>query len=149
MLTAVAHANITMPEQSLILVGASDGIAYSSDGGATWTAGALREPAQVAQIVVSPTFERDGAAFAATTGHGAALTDGGQSWVPRNFGLADKRSDCHRLVTDVCDRWHVVRRRHRSAAACFTAPIAANRGGSHPSSQKQCPCPASPSRAMP
>lgn len=90
LLTAVAVHGDTSSEAGLILVGANDGIAYSSDGGASWTAGALREPAQIAFIVVSPAFERDGVAFAATTAHGVLRsTDGGRSWVYRNFGLPD------------------------------------------------------------
>jgi photosystem II stability/assembly factor-like uncharacterized protein len=92
LLTAVAAHGDAASESagSLILVGASDGIAYSSDGGASWTAGALREPAQIAHIVLSPDFDRDGIAFAATTGHGLLRsTDRGQSWVYRNFGLPD------------------------------------------------------------
>ncbi len=89
-LTAVAVHGSAWPEAGLILVGANDGIAYSSDGGASWMAGALREPAQIAFIVVSPAFDQDGVAFAATTAHGVLRsTDGGRSWVYRNFGLPD------------------------------------------------------------
>jgi photosystem II stability/assembly factor-like uncharacterized protein len=90
LLTAVAAPNGSAPEASLILVGAGDGIAYSGDDGASWTAGALREPAQIAFIVASPAFDQDGVAFAATTAHGVLRsTDGGRSWVYRNFGLPD------------------------------------------------------------
>jgi photosystem II stability/assembly factor-like uncharacterized protein len=106
LLTAVAaHGDAALdPAGSLILVGASDGIAYSSDGGASWTAGALHEPAQIAQIVLSPDFDRDGIAFAATTSHGLLRsTDGGRSWVYRNFGLPDSE---------------VTADRARGAAAC-------------------------------
>lgn len=91
LLTAVAvfgPAEADAP--TLILVGASDGIAYSGDGGESWTAGAIRTPAQISQIVLSPTFDRDGVAFAATTNQGVLRTsDRGQSWLQRNFGLAD------------------------------------------------------------
>ncbi|MCS7056435.1 MAG: hypothetical protein NZM18_09740 [Thermoflexales bacterium] len=90
LLTAVAAHNGTPAQNGLIIVGANDGIAYSGDGGASWTAGALREPAQIAFIVLSPAFDQDGVAFAATTGHGVLRsTDGGRSWVYRNFGLPD------------------------------------------------------------
>ncbi|MFN4293127.1 MAG: hypothetical protein ACK4JD_03260 [Thermoflexales bacterium] len=89
-LTAVAACGSAWPEAGRILVGANDGIAYSGDGGASWTAGALREPAQIAFIVASPAFDQDGVAFAATTAHGVLRsTDGGRSWVYRNFGLPD------------------------------------------------------------
>ncbi|BCX04405.1 MAG: hypothetical protein KatS3mg053_2343 [Candidatus Roseilinea sp.] len=90
LLTAVAAHTDASSEAGLILVGASDGIAYSGDDGASWTAGALREPAQIAFIVASPAFDQDGVAFAATTAHGVLRsTDGGRSWVYRNFGLPD------------------------------------------------------------
>lgn len=83
-LTAVAGG------AGLLFVGASDGIAYSSDQGASWTAGAMRATAQVSQIVLSPAFEADGMAFAVTTNQGVLRTnDRGQSWITRNFGLAD------------------------------------------------------------
>jgi photosystem II stability/assembly factor-like uncharacterized protein len=83
-LTAVADGG------GLLIVGASDGIAYSSDDGATWTAGALRQPAQIAQIALSPNFAVDGVGFAITTSQGVLRTsDRAQSWLNRNFGLAD------------------------------------------------------------
>ena len=71
-LSAVAAA------KGIVLVGASDGIAYSTDAGNTWTAGAIQGTVQVSQILLSPEFERDGMGFAATTGHGVLrTTDGG------------------------------------------------------------------------
>jgi photosystem II stability/assembly factor-like uncharacterized protein len=83
-LTAVAAGN------SLWFVGAADGIAYSSDSGASWTAGAMPQPAQISQIVVSPNFAVDGIAFAATTSQGVLrTTDSGVSWRYRSLGLAD------------------------------------------------------------
>lgn len=83
-LTAVAAGN------GIWLVGAADGIAYSSDGGASWTAGAMPQTAQISQIVVSPNFAVDGIAFAATTSQGVLrTTDSGVSWRYRSLGLAD------------------------------------------------------------
>jgi photosystem II stability/assembly factor-like uncharacterized protein len=83
-LTAVAAGN------GIWLVGAADGIAYSTDGGASWTAGAMPQPAQIGQIALSPNFAVDGIAFAATTNQGVLrTTDSGVSWRYRSLGLAD------------------------------------------------------------
>jgi photosystem II stability/assembly factor-like uncharacterized protein len=50
----------------------------------------MRQPAQIAQIALSPAFATDGVAFAATTSQGVLrTTDRGVSWQSRNFGLAD------------------------------------------------------------
>jgi photosystem II stability/assembly factor-like uncharacterized protein len=74
----------------VILVGAADGIAYSTDDGATWTAAATREPMQISQILLAPNFETNGIAYAATMNHGVLRTeDRGQSWRSINFGLSD------------------------------------------------------------
>jgi len=89
MLTAVAA------HSDRLLVGAADGIAYSDDDGASWTAGALPtsttdSTVQVSQIALSPNFEVDGIAYAATTAHGILRsTDRGTSWLYRKFGLSD------------------------------------------------------------
>ena len=84
-LSAVAAA------QGIVFVGAADGIAYSTDAGNTWTAGAIQGTVQVSQILLSPEFERDGMGFAATTGHGVLrTTDSGASWVFRNIGLSNR-----------------------------------------------------------
>jgi photosystem II stability/assembly factor-like uncharacterized protein len=77
--------------QGIVFVGAADGIAYSSDGGVTWTAGAINGTVQISQIVLSPGFAHDGVGFAATTGHGVLrTTDGGASWVFKNIGLSNR-----------------------------------------------------------
>lgn len=74
----------------VILVGAADGIAYSTDDGATWTSAAMREPAQVSQILLAPDFETNGIAYAATMNCGVLRSeDRGQSWRSINFGLSD------------------------------------------------------------
>jgi photosystem II stability/assembly factor-like uncharacterized protein len=73
-----------------IFVGASDGIAYSDDEGATWNAAVLPGKLQVSQIVVSPKFGIDGLVFAATLQAGVlGSLDGGQNWSFSNLGLSD------------------------------------------------------------
>jgi photosystem II stability/assembly factor-like uncharacterized protein len=84
-LTAVAVS------QGIVFVGAADGIAYSTDGGLNWTAGAIQGTVQISQIVLSPGFPRDGIGFAATTGHGVLrTTDSGASWAFKNIGLSNR-----------------------------------------------------------
>lgn len=84
-LSAVAAA------PGIVIVGAADGIAYSTDAGNNWTAGAIQGTVQVSQILLSPEFHRDGLGFAATTGHGVLrTTDGGASWVFKNIGLSNR-----------------------------------------------------------
>ena len=88
-ITAVAAAP-TYPKHNLILIGSVDGIARSIDGGKTWTGATLTQPSQVSQIVLSPDFESDGIAFAATLEDGVLrTTDSGQRWHSWNFGLLD------------------------------------------------------------
>ncbi|HEY3342400.1 MAG TPA: hypothetical protein VGK81_10295, partial [Anaerolineae bacterium] len=88
-ITAVAAAP-AYPKHNLILVGSVDGIARSIDGGKTWTNAVLAQTAQVTQIVLSPDFESDGIAFAATLENGVLrTTDEGQRWHSWNFGLLD------------------------------------------------------------
>lgn len=88
-ITAVAAAP-TYPKHNLILVGSVDGIARSIDGGKTWASATLAQAAQVSQIVLSPDFESDGIAFAATLENGVLrTTDEGQRWHSWNFGLLD------------------------------------------------------------
>ncbi len=73
-----------------IFVGASDGIAYSDDAGATWTAALLPGKLQVSQIVSSPAHARDSMIFAATLQAGVlGSLDGGQNWGFSNLGLSD------------------------------------------------------------
>lgn len=84
-LSAVAAAS------GIVFVGAADGIAYSTDAGNSWTAGAIQGTVQVSQILLSPDFQHDGMGFAATTGHGVLrTTDGGASWVFKNIGLSNR-----------------------------------------------------------
>jgi photosystem II stability/assembly factor-like uncharacterized protein len=72
------------------LVGAADGIARSTDEGASWVGASMPQPSQVSQIVVSPAFGSDGVAFAATLQDGVLCTvDQGASWQAWNFGLLD------------------------------------------------------------
>jgi WD40 repeat protein len=89
MLTAVAG------QDGRLFVGAGDGMAYSDDDGATWTASALPLVAQgqpqISQIVLSPNFVRDEIAFAATPNNGVLrTTDRAVSWKYKSFGLADQ-----------------------------------------------------------
>ncbi|MCX7940009.1 MAG: hypothetical protein N2545_11325 [Thermoflexales bacterium] len=72
------------------LIGAADGIAWSEDGGKTWTAAALETSAQVTQFALSPTFDADGLALAATMNRGVLRTrDGGRTWQACNVGIPD------------------------------------------------------------
>jgi photosystem II stability/assembly factor-like uncharacterized protein len=88
-ITAVAVAP-AYPQHNLIMVGSVDGIARSLDGGQTWTSATLTQPSQVSQIVLSPDFETDSIAFAATLEDGVLRsTDRGSRWHSWNFGLLD------------------------------------------------------------
>ncbi len=65
-------------------------MAYSDDGGESWTAAALPGKLQVSQIVTSPIYERDGIVFVATLQGGVlASLDGGATWSFANLGLSD------------------------------------------------------------
>jgi photosystem II stability/assembly factor-like uncharacterized protein len=88
-ITAVA-APPTFPHHNLLMVGSVDGIARSIDGGQAWNSATLTQPSQVSQIALSPQFESDGIAFAATLEDGVLrTTDYGQRWHSWNFGLLD------------------------------------------------------------
>jgi photosystem II stability/assembly factor-like uncharacterized protein len=88
-ITAVA-VTPSYPHEPLILVGSIDGIARSVDHGQTWASARLNQPSQVSQVVLSPNFETDGIAFAATLEDGVLRTsDHGRSWASWNFGLLD------------------------------------------------------------
>jgi photosystem II stability/assembly factor-like uncharacterized protein len=88
-ITAVA-ASPQFPMHTVILAGAADGIARSVDEGMTWNGAAMTQPAQIGQIVLSPSFQADGAAFAATMQDGVLCsTDQGVHWQSWNFGLLD------------------------------------------------------------
>lgn len=72
------------------LIGAADGIAWSDDEGQTWIAAALEAPAHVTHIALSPHFDADGMALAATMNRGVLRTrDGGQTWQACNVGIPD------------------------------------------------------------
>jgi photosystem II stability/assembly factor-like uncharacterized protein len=91
-ITAVAAPD-TYPYRNLILIGSVDGIARSIDGGQTWSSATMPQPSQVSQIVLSPGFEFDGIAFAATLEDGVLRTsDDGQHWHTWNFGLLDRET---------------------------------------------------------
>ena len=91
-ITAVAAPD-TYPHRNLILIGSVDGIARSIDGGQTWSSATLPQPSQVSQIVLSPGFEFDGVAFAATLEDGVLRSsDDGQRWHTWNFGLLDRET---------------------------------------------------------
>lgn len=88
-ITAVA-ASPTYPHHPVALVGAADGIARSPDQGATWVGATMPQRSQISQIVMSPAFEVDGVAFAATLQDGVLCTaDYGENWKAWNFGLLD------------------------------------------------------------
>ena len=88
-ITAVA-APPDYPHRNLIMVGSVDGIARSLDGGQSWSSATLTQPWQVSQIVLSPNFDADGIAFAATLEDGVLRTnDAGERWFAWNFGLLD------------------------------------------------------------
>ncbi len=92
MVTAVA-APETYPNRNLMFIGSVDGIARSIDGGASWSPAVLPQPSQVSQIVLSPGFEFDGIAFAATLEDGVLRSsDDGQRWYSWNFGLLDRET---------------------------------------------------------
>jgi photosystem II stability/assembly factor-like uncharacterized protein len=68
-------------------VGAPDGLARSTDRGATWTL-VSSEAAQVSQIAITPYFDTVGLAFAATLTNGMMRTyDFGTSWATCNNAI--------------------------------------------------------------
>jgi photosystem II stability/assembly factor-like uncharacterized protein len=88
-ITAAAAPSV-YPQHPLILIGSVDGIARSTTSGRIWNGAVLTQPSQVSQIVLSPDFESDGIAFAATLEDGVLrTTDEGQHWHSWNFGLLD------------------------------------------------------------
>ena len=84
MVSAVASAG------RRILIGASDGIAFTDDDGASWTASLLPGKLQVSHLIPSPGYESDRMIFAATLQGGVLRsTDGGAVWGFANLGLSD------------------------------------------------------------
>jgi ligand-binding sensor domain-containing protein len=76
--------------QKTILIGSADGVARSSDGGANWTLVNMPVKAHVLGLALSPCFEQDGIAWAATAQDGVLRSpDGGATWHAWNFGLLD------------------------------------------------------------
>ncbi|MFN4293538.1 MAG: WD40/YVTN/BNR-like repeat-containing protein [Thermoflexales bacterium] len=83
-LTAVAACGPTW------LIGASGDIAFSQDGGQNWQLAHLPVKARVLGLAVSPDFERDGVALAATAEDGVLRSaDRGVTWHAWNYGLLD------------------------------------------------------------
>jgi photosystem II stability/assembly factor-like uncharacterized protein len=73
-----------------IIVGSGGGIAVSRDGGATYALATLPVQAHVTALALSPTFDRDPLALAATVQDGVLRSaDGGATWHAWNFGLLD------------------------------------------------------------
>jgi ligand-binding sensor domain-containing protein len=73
-----------------ILIGSADGVARSLDNGETWTLVNMPVKAQVLALALSPCFERDGIAWAATAQDGVLRSpDHGATWHAWNFGLLD------------------------------------------------------------
>jgi photosystem II stability/assembly factor-like uncharacterized protein len=74
-----------------VFVGVPGSILCSRDSGVTWTVVTLPAPAPfIATLALSPDFEQDRTAFAATLEDGIFRTvDGGVSWQAWNFGLFD------------------------------------------------------------
>jgi len=93
--TAVAYSRRTM------LVGAADGLAFSLDGGDSWTQAGLPKQMAVVQIALTPVFNQAGMAFAVTLEDGFLRTmDLGRSWNTCNFGLVDKEAIAFALSPD-------------------------------------------------
>ena len=81
--TTLAHAG------SSLLAGGVGGIARSLHGGLSWQQCSLPgSVGTVTDLALSPRFEEDGTALAATLDNGILRsTDSGQSWQPSSFGL--------------------------------------------------------------
>lgn len=89
-------------QDGLILTGINGGVARSQDGGATWTALAMRMPAPlVTCLALSPAFASDRRVLAGTYQDGMFLSgNAGQSWAAFNFGLFDHNIFCLALSPD-------------------------------------------------
>ncbi|MCS6846319.1 MAG: hypothetical protein RMN52_01225 [Anaerolineae bacterium] len=83
-LTAVAVCGQTW------LIGSNGDIAFSHDGGQNWQIANLPVKARVLGLAISPAFERDGIALAATAEDGVLRSaDRGVTWHAWNYGLLD------------------------------------------------------------
>jgi photosystem II stability/assembly factor-like uncharacterized protein len=83
------------------LIGSSGDIAISRDAGATWGIAQLPVKAHVLTIAMSPAFDRDRIALAATAKDGVLRTaDGGHTWHAWNFGLLDLAINALALSTN-------------------------------------------------
>ncbi len=72
------------------LIGSAGDIALSRDAGATWGIAQLPVKAHVLALAMSPAFDQDRIALAATAKDGVLRTaDGGANWHAWNFGLLD------------------------------------------------------------
>ncbi len=72
------------------LIGSNGDIAFSHDGGASWQIANLPVKARVLGLAISPAFERDRIALAATAEDGVLRSaDGGVTWHAWNYGLLD------------------------------------------------------------
>jgi photosystem II stability/assembly factor-like uncharacterized protein len=72
------------------LIGSNGDIAVSRDAGATWGIATLPVKAHVLALAMSPAFDRDGLALAATARDGVLRTaDHGATWHAWNYGLLD------------------------------------------------------------
>lgn len=72
------------------LVGSNGDIAFSRDGGQNWQLAVLPVKAQILALALSPAFEQDGIALAATAQDGVLRSaDGGVTWHAWNYGLLD------------------------------------------------------------
>ena len=73
-----------------VLIGSADGVALSKDAGETWVLATLPVKAHVLALALSPAFEQDGIAWAATAKDGVLRSpDAGANWHAWNFGLLD------------------------------------------------------------
>ncbi|MCY4020039.1 MAG: hypothetical protein OXG39_11580 [Chloroflexi bacterium] len=89
-------------KDGLIMTGINGGVARSEDGGASWTALAMRMPAPlVTCLALSPSFASDRRVLAGSYEDGMFLSDdAGESWAPFNFGLFDHNIFCLALSPD-------------------------------------------------
>jgi photosystem II stability/assembly factor-like uncharacterized protein len=72
------------------LIGSNGDIAISRDAGASWSIATLPVKAHVLGLIMSPAFDQDGIALAATAKDGVLRSaDGGASWHAWNYGLLD------------------------------------------------------------